>query len=120
MRGAECETYIPQIETNIVANRRDLTNGAKDIDAAKMRCEINQAVARSGLSLLNAFRRGAMLAGGRGVKQGFFSSSGDLTTQGKRTDPANVMIEKAMRARLPTRPMSPRVSLDWRAVSGAS
>ena len=89
------------------------------MDPAKIRCEIIQAVARSGFNLLNAFKIGAMLAGGRGVKHGF-SPSGDFTAQGKRTEPANVMMENATSAWLPTRPMSPSVSLDSRAVSGAS
>lgn len=90
------------------------------MEPAKTRCESIHAVARSGFSLLSVLTSGAMLAGGRGVKQGFFSSSGDLMTQGRRTDPAKVMMEKAMRERLPTRPMSPSVSFDSRAVCGAS
>jgi len=110
---------MPQIETSIVGNRSDVTKGARAIEPAKIRCEIIQAVTRSGLNLLIVFTIGAMLGGGRGVKPGF-SSSRDLTTHGSSTDPAKVMMEKTMRERLPTRPISPRVSLDSWAVFGAS
>ena len=113
-------TYIPQIATRVVAKRREVTKGARAMELAKTRCESIQAVARSGFMLPRVLTSGAMLAGGRGVKHGFFSSSGDLMTQGRRTEPAKVMMEKAMRERLPTRPMSPSVSLDSRAVCGAS
>jgi len=119
-RGRWHSTYMPHIATRVVAKRREVTKGARAMEPAKTRCESIHAVARSGFSLLSVLTSGAMLAGGRGVKQGFFSSSGDLMTQGRRTDPAKVMMEKAMRERLPTRPMSPSVSFDSRAVCGAS
>ena len=62
---------------------------------------------------------GAMLGGGRGVKPGF-SSSGDFTIHGRRTEPANVTMEKTTKERLPIRPISPKVSGDSCAVLGAS
>ena len=63
--------------------------------------------------------KGAMLGGGRGVKPGF-SSSGDLTIHGRRTEPTNVTIENTTRERLPMRPISPRASEDSCAVLVAS
>lgn len=122
MRGVICEksTYMPQMATRVVAKRREVTNGARAMEAAKTRCESIQAVARSGFALLRVVTSGAMLGGGRGVKRAFCSSSGDRMSQGRRTEPAKVMMEKAMSERLPTRPMSPSVSLDSRAVWGAS
>lgn len=111
---------MPQSATRVVAKRREVTKGARAMEPAKTRCESIQAVARSGLSPLRAVTSGAMLGGGRGVKQGFWSSSGDRMTQGRSTEPAKVTMEKAISERLPTRPMSPSVSLEARAVCGAS
>lgn len=113
------DTYMPHIETSVVANRSEVTNGARAIEPAKMRWEIIHAVMRSGLYSLIFVTIGAMLGGGRGVKPGF-SSSGERTTHGSSTDPAKVMMEKTMRERLPIRPISPRASLDSCAVFGAS
>lgn len=61
---------------------------------------------------------GAMPGGGRGVKpleSRCFSLSGDFTIQGRSTELVNVMIEKTTRDSDPTRPMSPRGSLDFEA-----
>ena len=104
-------TNIPHMETMMVAIFNDRTKGAKDIAAAKIRWLIIHAVVRSGLISCSFLTKGAMQCGGRGVNA-FFSFSGDLTSQGSRSEPANVMIEKTTSESDPTRPMSPRVSLE--------
>ena len=114
---ARGETYIPQTETRMVANRKDLTNGARDIAAAKMRWLIVQAVRRSGLLAFTALMKEASIGGGRGVKPRF-SSSGDLTIHGRMMEPANVMMEKMTKESEPIRPMSPRVSVEAWAAAG--
>lgn len=58
---------------------------------------------------------GAREGGPRGVNLRR-SWSGDWTTKGRRTEPANVMIEKTTRDSEPTRPTSPRVSFDAEAL----
>lgn len=112
-------TYIPHNETRIVAKRTERTNGASIIAPANTKCENIQAVRRSGLYLFMVLTKGAILGGGRGVKPGF-SSSGDLTIHGKRTEPSKVTIEKTTSERLPMRPMSPKASEDSCADLGAS
>lgn len=97
------DTHIPQVATMMVAKRREVTNGASIIDAAKIRCENVHAVRRVGLYFSTCSTTGARLAGGRGVNSGF-SRSGGLTTQGKMMDPAKVTSENTIRAMLPTRP----------------
>lgn len=89
---------------------------------AKMMWLNCQAVRRSGLRLLSAVTKGAKgprKAGGRGVKGREREVSGDWTTKGRRMDAMKVMMEKTTRDREPTRPTSPRASLDAEAfVSG--
>lgn len=103
----------------MVAKRTERTNGASIIAPANIKCENIQAVRRSGLYLFMVVTNGAILGGGRGVKPGF-SSSGDLTIHGRRTEPTKVTIEKTTRERLPMRPMSPKASEDSCTVLGAS
>jgi len=105
-------TYIPHTETRMVAMRRDLTNGARHMAEAKMRWLYIQAVRRSGLYLLIVATNGAILGGGLGVNPRF-SLSGDLTTQGRRTEPTKVMTENITREKEPMRPTSPRVSVEF-------
>lgn len=105
------DTYIPQMETMIEAIFNDRTKGAKDMEAAKIKWLVIHAVIRSGLYSLSFLTRGAMLCGGRGVNS-LFSLPGDCTTQGSKMDPANVTIENTTRDNEPTRPMSPRASLE--------
>lgn len=105
------DTYIPQMETMMVAIFNDRTKGARDMAAAKIKWLVIHAVIKSGLYSLSFLTRGAMLCGGRGVNP-LFSWSGDCTTQGSRMEPAKVMIEKTTRDKEPTRPMSPRASLE--------
>ncbi len=112
MRGENGETYIPQIETRMVAMRRDLTNGARHMEAAKMRWLYIHAVRRFGLYLLIVANRGAILGGGRGVNPRF-SLSGDWTIQGRRTEPTKVMTENMTREKDPMRPTSPSVSVEF-------
>jgi len=95
----------------MVAIFNDRTKGAKDMEAAKIKWLVIHAVIRSGLYSLSFLTRGAMLCGGRGVNS-LFSLPGDCTTQGSRTDPANVTIENTTRDKEPTRPTSPRASLE--------
>lgn len=102
---------IPQMETMMVAICKERTKGAKHIAPAKIRCDHCQAVRRSGLFLFRVSIRGARVGGPRGVNLRR-SWSGDWTTKGRRTEPAKVMIEKTTRERDPTRPTSPRVSLE--------
>ena len=85
---------------------------------AKMRWLSIHAVSRSGLHFLNVMMSFARLGGGRGVKVSF-SSSGEVTTQGRRTEPANVTMENTMRLKLLMRPISPRISADCLTLSGA-
>ncbi len=59
-----------------------------------------------------------MLGGGRGVHVRR-SSSGALINHGSATEPASEMKEKMTSEKLPTRPMSPKVSLEP-ALGGAS
>ena len=62
---------------------------------------------------------GPRKAGGRGVNGRLRGESGDWTTKGSRTEATKVMSEKTTRDREPTRPTSPRVSLEAEAlVSG--
>ena len=77
------------------------------------------AVKRLGLRSMNLLTIGAMLSGGLGVKPGF-SSSGDLTIQGKVIDPMNVTIEKTINDILPIRPMSDKRSFESLTSGGAS
>ena len=66
------------------------------------------------MSLTNV-ARDAMAGGGLGVKlrpPDLELSSGDWTTNGRKTDPMNVTIENMRREREPMRPMSPRGSSD--------
>ena len=102
---------IPQMETMMVAICRERTKGARHIAAAKMRWLHCQAVRRSGLYLLRAEIMGVNVGGPRGVKRRR-SWSGDWTTKGRMTEPRKVMMEKTTREREPTRPTSPRVSLE--------
>jgi len=111
LSGGCSGTHIPQMETMMVAIFNDRTKGAKDMEAAKIKWLVIHAVMRSGLYSLSFLTRGAMLCGGRGVNS-LFSLPGDCTTQGSRTDPANVTIENTTRDNEPTRPMSPRASLE--------
>jgi hypothetical protein len=112
-------THIPHIATRTVAPYSEVTNGASIMDPAKMQCEIVHAVSRVGLYFSTSITIGAILAGGRGVKSGF-SSSGGLTIHGSMTEPANVIVEKAIRDMLPIRPTWPRVSSASLAAAGAS
>ena len=89
---------------------------------AKMMWLHCQAVKRSGLRLFSAVTKrakGPMKAGGRGVNGRERDVSGDWTTKGRRIDAMKVMMEKTTRDREPTRPTSPRASLEADAlVSG--
>ena len=113
---------IPQILTMIVAIRKLRTKGAKHIAPAKMMWLNCQAVRRSGLPRFSAVTKGAKgprKAGGRGVNGREGEASGDFTTKGRRIDAMKVMMEKMTSEREPTRPTSPRVSLEAEAlVSG--
>ncbi len=106
----------PQMETMMAAICRERTKGARHIAPAKMRWLHCQAVRRSGLYLSMISSRGVSLGGPRGVKRRR-SLVGDWTTNGRRTELAKVMMEKTTRERDPTRPMSPRVSLDSEALA---
>ena len=105
------KTHMPQIATMMLANMTDRTKGAKNMEAAKTKCDATQAVSRSGLYRPIRVRIGAMLAGGRGVNVRL-SSSGGRTIHGPKTEAARETMEKIIKDKLPTRPMSPRVSLD--------
>lgn len=84
------------------------------------RCPNVHAVSRLGLPL-NMFTMGFNAGGGRGVNPGFLLSSGDLTSQGKETEPMKVMIEKTMSDMLPILPIVDKVSLaDSLLSAGAS
>lgn len=113
---------IPQMLTIIVAILRLRTKGAIHMAPAKMIWLNCQAVRRSGLRLLIAVTKGAKgprKAGGRGVKGRERDMSGDLTMKGRRMDAMKVMMEKMTSEREPTRPTSPRASLEADAlVSG--
>lgn len=102
----------------MVANRREVTNGAKIMDAAKIKCENVHAVRSVGLYFSSCSTTGARLAGGRGVNSGF-SCSGALTIQGRTMDPAKVTMENTIKAMLPTRPTWPRVS-GWSLASAGA
>ena len=95
----------------MVAIFNDRTKGAKNIAAAKIKWLIIHAVVRSGLYSLSFVTKGAMLRGGRGVNP-LFSLSGDCTTQGSRMEPAKVIMENTTSDKDPTRPMSPKASLE--------
>lgn len=56
--------------------------------------------------------KGPKKAGGRGVNGREREASGDLTTKGRRTDAMKVIMEKMTSESEPTRPTSPRVSLE--------
>lgn len=107
---------IPQTDTSMVAMCNERTKGARNMAPAKMMWLSIHAVSRSGLEVLTSFARGARgarTAGGRGVKlrwPGLDSSSGDLTTKGRKIEPMNVTSEKMSRDKDPMRPMSPRGS----------
>ena len=111
---------MPQTDTMIVAMRRDLTKGAKHIAAAKIRWLHCHAVRRSGLWFWNRVTRGPKPGGGRGVNGRLLAEdSGASTSQGSVTEAMNVMMENMTRDREPTRPTSPRVSVEALAfVSG--
>ena len=113
---------IPHIDTMTVAICKLLTKGAIHIAPAKIMWLNCQAVKRSGLVLFNAVTKGAKgprNAGGRGVNGRLREESGDCTTKGSRIEAMKVMSEKTTREREPTRPTSPRASLEAEAlVSG--
>ena len=113
---------IPQILTMTVAICKLRTKGAIHMALAKIMWLNCQAVKRSGLRSLSAVTNGAKgpkKAGGRGVNGREREVSGDWTTNGRRTEAIKVMIEKTTRDREPTRPTSPRASLEAEAfVSG--
>lgn len=69
-------TYMPQMETRIVAILRDRTKGARAMEAAKIMWLTIHAVIRSGLYSLSNVTMGAIPRGGLGVKARF-SDSGD-------------------------------------------
>ena len=74
--------YNPATATRRVATRRDSTNGAASMANAKTKCDIRNAVVRSGFWSLNCSRNSMALAtvlGGRGV-YGSRSCSGELIT----------------------------------------
>ena len=106
MKGAQQESVqgMPHIATMMVAARKDVTNGAIAIEPAKMRCEKVHAVKRVSLYLSTSIRNRAMPAGGRGVNSGD-SCSGDLTSHGIMIEPAKVITEKAIKDKLPIRPI---------------
>lgn len=110
------------MDTMMVAICRLLTNGAINIAPAKMMWLNCQAVRRSGLHLSSAVTKGAKgprKAGGRGVNGREREVSGAWTTNGRRMDATKVIMEKTTRDKEPTRPTSPRASLDAAAlVSG--
>lgn len=112
-------THIPHTATRVVAKRSDVTNGAKIIDPANIRCATVQAVNRLGLRSTTVLTIGAILAGGLGVKSGL-SSSGDLTIHGSAIEPINVTMENTINDMLPTRPISDSGSLDCLISGGAS
>ena len=86
--------------------------------AANIRWLTSQVERRSGLRLCIVVRKDARIGGGRGVNFRF-SSSGDVMTQGRRTEPAKVTMEKMTRDRLPMRPISPSLSVEFLRSSGA-
>lgn len=108
--------------TMIVAIFKLRTKGAIHIAPAKMMWLNCQAVRRSGLHLLSTVTKGAKgpkKAGGLGVNGREREVSGDWTTKGRRIDAIKVIMEKTTRDRDPTRPTSPRASLEAEAlVSG--
>lgn len=112
-------TYNPHNPTITVAPCNDRTNGAINIDPAKITCEHVHAVSKLGLYFSNSKTSGAMLAGGRGVNSAV-SAAGFLTNHGSMTDITKVMTEKPMKARLPVRPTSPVRSPDCFTERGAS
>lgn len=111
---------MPHRAIKTVAERSEAINGAKTIEQANTMCEKIQAVSRLGFLPDTCLTIVAMLWGGLGVNSGFSSSSGALTTHGRVIDPTKVTIEKTMRVMLPTRPISPRVSVDCEIRCGAS
>lgn len=108
----EEETYIPQMDTRMVAMWRDRTNGASDMAPAKIKWLIIHAVKRSGLYLSKLATIGAMWRGGRGVK---FRRrySGERTKKGRIMEAAKVTMENMTREKEPMRPISPRASSDF-------
>jgi hypothetical protein len=103
-----------------VALLKLLTNGAKIMEPANKQCEIVHAVSSEGLYFSNSVTMPAMLFGGRGVKLGVVSSSGDFTKKGSSTDMTKVMMLKAMRAMEPIRPTLPVKSPAALTSAGAS
>src|SRR5215471_8467384 len=112
--GAQVVTAhgIPQRATRKVAKGRDLASGAKTIVAANIMCEIIHAICRSGRTKANFLRNRTTPGGGRGANDAFLFS-GDRIPNGRTTELTNVIRENITRERLPMRPTSPRVSVDF-------
>lgn len=110
---------MPLMATSRVAKARDRARGAQIIVVKNKTCDINHAFCRSGRNLAILFKKAARPGGGRDVKVGFLVSGG-WTQNGRRTELRNVMHEKTTSERLPTRPTSPRTSLEPSTASGAS
>lgn len=102
-------TYIPQRQTSAVAKRKLFANGARDMDAANMRCPKIHVDNKSGFFSLKRFKSPATAGCGLAV---YVSSSGDFTSKGSRNAPVQVMREYMTSEVLPIRPISPRTSLD--------
>jgi len=64
---------MPQTATSVVANLREVTNGARPIEQANTKWEYVHAVSRVGFLVCKNCTRGATAAGGRGVKPGVSS-----------------------------------------------
>lgn len=113
-------TYTPQTAIISVAARRLLTNGAKIMELANRQCDIVHAVSNEGLYFSTPDTMPAKFFGGRGVKLGPLSSSGDFTKNGSNTDITNVIMLKQMRAWEPMRPTFPVRSPAALTSAGAS
>jgi hypothetical protein len=87
-----------------VALRRDWTNGARIIEAAKTPCDSIHAVRREGLYFSALLASEEIPTGARTVNAGAPSPSGLCTTHGSKTDMMNVTIEKPTSAMDPIRP----------------
>jgi hypothetical protein len=97
-KGCAGATYTPQTAMISVAARKLLTNGAKIMELANRQWAIVHAVSKEGLYFSSPDKAPAKCFGGRGVKLGPLSSSGDFTKNGSITDITNVMMLKQMRA----------------------
>lgn len=104
------ETYAPQRAMRVVANRNDVENGARIIEAANASCDTAHAEVISIWYRWKSVAIRVKARGAFGIGRRALSSEGNDTRKGRKIELVNDMMEKRTNASEPFRAISPTMS----------